>query len=311
MERVASRKFLIFAPPFEENTGGAICLHKLCHLLNQLGEASALTPNFATFEISRHAVLRPLIRLTKNTLRASRTTYRTNFDFDTPVLSSVRGGRDLDDCIVIYPEVTKGNPLNARNVVRWLLYPPGGHTGEINYGTGELYVRFNNAFGRFELPGSTTLPDELRVVHYPLNLYEPPVQGAPRTGTAHLVRKGASKSPVHHAGDSIRIDGMSHREIGDIFRTVETFVSYDSYTAYSWFAALAGCDSVVVPDEGITEDVWYPDPADRYGISYGWNGLEGARQTRHLVRQRLVAEQDNNLETVARFVANASAFFGL
>jgi len=310
VRKVTGRKFLIFAPPFDENTGGVICLHKLCHLLNQLGERAALTPIFATFEVSRNEVVKPLVGFAKNILRASRTTYRTNSDFETPVLRSVRG-RDLDDCIVIYPEVTNGNPLNARNVVRWLLYPPGKHTGKIHYGTGELYVRFNNAFGRFELPGSTTLADELRVVHYPLDLYDPPVPGAPRAGTAYLVRKGAHKLPLYHSTDSIRIDGLSHREIGDIFRTVETFVSYDSYTAYSWFAALAGCDSVVVPDEGVTEDVWYPDPADRYGISYGCNGLEGARQTRHLVRQRLVAEEDNNLETVARFVAHASSFFSL
>lgn len=310
MKKFAGRKFIIFAPPFDDNTGGVICLHKLCHVLNQLGESSVLTPIFATFEVSRNDLVRPLVRLAKNTIRTGRT-YRTNPDFDTPVLRSVRGGRDLDDCIVVYPEVTRGNPLNARNVVRWFLYPPGGHTGEIHYGIGELYVRFNNAFGRFELPGSTTLPEELRVVHYPLHLYEPPVLGAPRAGTAHLVRKGAHKPPVHHSSDSICIDGLSHREIGGIFRTVQTFVSYDSYTAYSWFAALAGCDSVVIPDEGVTEDVWYPDPADRYGISYGWNGLEGARQTRHLVRQRLVAEEDNNLETVARFVAHSSAYFGL
>lgn len=310
MKSVNGRRFLIFAPPFDENTGGIICLHKLCHVLNMLGESSALVPNFQTFEVSRHDVIKPLLRLAKNTLRSANT-YRTHSGFNTPVVRSVRGGRDLDDCIVIYPEVTQGNPLNARNVVRWLLYPPGGHTGKIHYGTGELYVRFNSAFGRFEIPGSTTLADELRVVHYPLDLYEPPAQDGLRSGMAHLVRKGARKAPLHHSEDSIRIDGLSHREIGDIFRTVQTFVSYDSYTAYSWFAAVAGCDSVVVPDEGVTEDLWYPNPADRYGISYGWDGLEVARQTRHLVRQRMVAEEEKNLENVARFAARSRAFFGL
>jgi hypothetical protein len=303
------RSFLIFSPEYDEGFGGRICLHKLCHVLNQLGRTSSLTPSFDNYEINRRNLISPLRMVISSALQA-RQPYQTNPDFHTPVIMSPGSGKDLDDFVVVYPEITSGNPLNARHVVRWLLYPPGSHTGKIHYGTGELYVRFRNAFGHIELPGSTILADELRVVHYPLDLYRPPPENTSRAGTAYLVRKGADKPLVHHPRDAIRVDGLSHREIAEIFQRVQTFVSYDSYTAYSLFAALSGCDSVVIPDEGVSEQAWLPDPADRCGISYGWDQLDHARNTRDLVRLRLLAEENNNLENVRRFVEHVDNFFG-
>lgn len=303
------RKFLIFSPGFDEDNGGVILLHKLCHVLNQLGRTSSLTPFFENYEISRTNWVRPLGNVVGSVLWA-RQRYRTNPDFYTPVITSPGSGKDLDDFVVVYPEIISGNPLNARHVVRWLLYRPGGHTGKIHYGTGELYVPYRTPFGQIELPGSTVLADELRIVHYPLDLYQPPAENTPRAGTAYLVRKGADKPLVHHSHDAIRIDGLSHREIAEIFQKVQTFVSYDSYTAYSFYAALSGCDSVVIPDEGVSEHAWLPDPAERHGISYGWDQLDHARNTRDLVRPRLLAEENNNLENVRRFVEHVDNFFG-
>ena len=330
------RKFLVFAPAFDENNGGAIALHKLCHVLNQIGQPSALVPYFEKSEIdfrilsktlparfkrqmklhlipygfTRRDVIIPLVRAAKNLLTQGNL-YRTHPDFQTPVVFSPGIGPELDDYIVIYPEIVSGNPLDAKNVVRWLLYEPGGHTGIVNYGTGELIVRFGGGIRPFEIPGSTTLKDEMKVIHYPLDLYHPPPAGAQRTGTAHLVRKGVvkSKTLVHHPPDSVCIDGLSHREISNIFQKVQTFVSYDSYTAYSLFAALTDCDSIVVPDDGVSEDEWLPDPANRYGIAYGWDKLDHARETRPLVRSRLLAEEEETTDNVRRFVYQADCFF--
>ncbi len=39
-------KFIIFAPTYDENIGGVILLHKLCHLLNANGIKSFLFPFF-------------------------------------------------------------------------------------------------------------------------------------------------------------------------------------------------------------------------------------------------------------------------
>lgn len=302
-------KFLIFSHGYEENTGGIICLHKLCHLLNASGNQAFLTPYFANYEVSSRDCVKPIVRLAKGGTRYRRG-YVTNPELDTPVVRKPALGTRLDEFIVIYPEVVAGNPLKARRVVRWLLYPAGGHTGSVHYGTGELYVPYNKSFGRLEIPGSKMLSDELRIVHYPLSLYRPPSDSSPRSGTAYLLKKGKGKPLVHHPVDAIQIDRMGHREISEIFRRVQTFVSYDVYTAYSFFAAIAGCDSVVIPDEGLDEATWYPDPRDRDGISYGWDRLGHARATRHLVLPRLVDQEAQNLAAVKRFVANVEDFFG-
>jgi hypothetical protein len=305
------QKFLIFAPGFDANVGGVVCLHRLCHELNQIELASAaLVPYKATFEITRRNFIKPLARSAKSSLKASFTRYSTHPDFDTPVMTSPGRGIRLDDYVVVYPEVVNGNPLGARNVVRWLLYPPGGITGKIKYGPGELYVPFSSAIGRFELPGSTTLTDQLKIVHYPLDIYSPTPDGTPKSGTAYAVRKGSAKPLVHHPDDAVCIDGLSHEEIAVILQRVRTFVSYDSYTAYSLFAAALGCESVVIPDDGVSLEMWYPDPEDRYGISYGWEQLDHARATRHLVRERMLAEQGRNPERARRFVDNISDYFG-
>lgn len=304
------RKFLIFAPGFNENRGGPICLHRLCHELNQLEMTSAsLTPHFDTFDISRRSFIKPLGRLIKYGFVDVRS-YRTHPDLNTPVIMSPGSGEELDDFVVIYPEIVDGNPLNAQNVVRWLLYVPGGHSGRIHYGTGEMYVRFNSGVGRFEIPGSVTVADQLKIVHYPLDIYWQPQDGSARSGCAYAVRKGRGKPLIHHPPDAICIDGRSHQDVAAILRGVKTFVSYDPYTAYSLFAAISGCDSVVIPDDGVSEDEWYPDPADRYGISYGWDRLDHARKTRSLVRERMLAEQGRNREQARTFSGNVDSYFG-
>jgi hypothetical protein len=283
-------------------------MHKLCHVLNMQGHSSFLTPAFQTYEMTRRDVFRPLAKVARSQVRAHKN-YLTNPDLNTPVIRSPRSSNGFDDYVVVYPEVVAGNPLQARNVVRWLLYTPGVLTSKIHYGPAELYVPYNNSFADLQLPGSKTLKDELRIVHYPLHLYFPPPEDVPRSGMAHLIRKGADKPQSSHEHDSICIDGLSHSEIARIFRTVQTFVSYDSYSAYSYFAALSGCDSVVIPDDGVDEEAWYADPEDRAGIAYGWAGLDHARRTRHRVLPRLEAQERGNIAQVERFVANVDEFF--
>ncbi len=305
---MASRGFLIFTPGYNENYGGVIVLHKLCHLLNEQGQASFLAPAFQTYDLTQRNVLRPLAEVTRSKIR-SRRRYLTNPNLDTPVIRNPRSTNGFDDYIVVYPEVVAGNPLQARNVVRWLLYPPGALTSKIHYGPGELYVPYKGWRSDIQIPGSTTLADDLRIVHFPLDIYHPPIDHVSRSGMAHLIKKGANKPLTSHERDSICIDGLSHREIARIFRRVKTFVSYDSYTAYSSFAAISGCDSVVIPNEGMDEVAWHPNPADRDGIAYGWAGLDHARATRDRVLPWLEAQERANQAQVKLFMAHVSEFF--
>ena len=90
-----NKPYIIFAPSFVKNSGGILVLHKLCHILNQLGENAY---------IYHHDIDR------KNY-------YQTNSSYFTPIAdeSVLRS-----DPIVIYSEIVNGNPLGSKNVVRWM-----------------------------------------------------------------------------------------------------------------------------------------------------------------------------------------------
>ena len=92
-------------------------------------------------------------------------------------------------------------------------------------------------------------------------------------------------------------------------KRVERFISYDTYTAYSRFASLCGCDSIVIPDEGVTLDQWYANPQDRYGVSYGFDGIEEARATRSKMRERILAQEEKSLNTVRVFISETQNLF--
>jgi hypothetical protein len=130
-----------------------------------------------------------------------------------------------------------------------------------------------------------------------------------RSGSAYCVRKGNGKQLQHDLNNSILIDGKSHAEVADIFKRVKTFYSYDTTTTYSHFAVLCGCDSVVIPDPGVSEIEWREDPKDRYGIAYGLDNIESARMTAHLVKPMLMEYQKNSVKSVLSFIIEVNDFF--
>src|SRR5690606_7573161 len=130
----------------------------------------------------------------------------------------------------------------------------------------------------------------LKVIHYPLEHYHTTNVSGTRRGTAVCIRKGKGKTFQHDERDAIVIDGKSHEEVAQILNKVSVFVSYDTYTAYSLFAVLCGCDSVVIPDPGVDEASWYPNPTDRDGIAYGFENIEAARASAPRVLPRILAE---------------------
>lgn len=312
------RKYLIVAPSYAENNGGCIVQHKLCSILNELGYESYIAPFFTRYYVSEFSAanynlkagLGFIKRFVKTVIRESKQhkNYRTNVAFNTPRLMDLNINFD-DNWIVIYPEVTFGNPLHAKNVVRWLLHQPGYHTNDIFYGKGELLIKFNSGIDDFSFPGSKTAKSELKVIHYPLEHYNLDNTAEQRTGTAYCLRKGSHKIIQHDLIDSVLIDDKSHAEIAEIFKRVKTFVSYDTYTAYSLFAVLCGCESVVIPDEGVTVDEWYPNISDRNGIAYGFSDVERARSTAGLVKEYVEAEEKKSIDNVKGFIEEAVSYF--
>ena len=98
-------KFIVYTPAYVENSGGVMVLHNLAKNLKELNHDVKII----TFENTSP----------KNILCSD---YGTKKDV-------------TDDSIVIYPEVVRGNPLNATHVIRWILCDLGKNTSVDIYKT--------------------------------------------------------------------------------------------------------------------------------------------------------------------------------
>lgn len=307
-------KFLIVTPAFNINSGGVVCLHKLCNLLIGLGHSAYITPFINNYEINFKRPFKDIFKFFKVSkyfnFFVNKEFSSKNF-FNNPIIFNPSSIENLDSWIVIYPEIIFGNPLGSPNVVRWFLHNPGYHSGKIYYGSGEIYYKFNSAIKNFNYPGSFTSNIYLPIIHYPLDIYYNNSNFSERSGTAYCIRKGQGRTLIHNLENSICIDNLNHYEVAQIFRRVKTFISYDPYTAYSRLAVLCGCESVVVPLEGVSEDCWYPDPKSRIGISYGFDNITYSISSRADLIKQIELEQSSCSETVGLFVDEVSSFFNI
>lgn len=307
---MAMKKFLIFAPHYSETNGGAIALHKLCDIINRNNGTAFIHPMFDSFEINLlnfDEISNKVLNEKK--LFDSTYVYVVNPKYQTPIRHILNDRSYGDDWIVVYPEITFGNPLGARNIVRWLLHNPGFHTGKIYYGRNEFHIRHNSIFKPFHFPDCKFSDQFLSVADLNFDIFNTNGASEQRTGSAFCIRKGKDKPVQHDLNNSILIDGKSHAEVADIFKRVETFYSYDTATTYSHFAVLCGCDSVVIPDQGVSETEWRPNIRDRYGIAYGHENIEKARLTAHLVKPMFMEIANSSENSVLNFISEVNDYF--
>ncbi len=321
---------VIYAPSYDANIGGSIVLHKLCDALNSTGKCRAslfpfLSSRGRNYSIKKNkkkaggiradlwralsgAWLRSVLKL-KRALRSRR--FKTNPGWNTPIFDfDLFGQTDpFEGKVVVYPEIVSGNPLQARQVVRWLLHNPGFHSQEVHFGVNELHFRFSHETVPAIIPGSFVSDLILTIVHIPWDFYNMNDVPAERHGVAYSVRKGAYKPLVHDVGNSILIDGKSHAEVASIFKKSQLFISYDSRSMYSQLASLCGCDSVIVPDPGVSEADFFKSTESAYGVAYGFERIEAARNSRDLLHQQFQRLEANNSDKARAFLEEVSSFF--
>lgn len=222
----------------------------------------------------------------------------TNPLLNTPL---ARRGKLTRESIVVYPEITPGNPLKAKNVVRWLLYKPGLAL-PYKFGENEMFFRAAKLADLEEITGGA--PD---LYLWKINPAYKNENRPDRRGVCFAVRKGGQKPRIAEtqSADAVCIDGMSHVRINEVFNRCETFYSYDEATMYSQFAAIAGCTSIVIPGLFSSRTEWVANhPNGRYGVAYGncSSELEHARRTRHLLVEDLRQREAASIDTVRNFI---------
>lgn len=113
-------KFLITAPPFTKKSAGIRCLHELCNDLIKLGYDATLILMTGSEPI-------PNSYLANEDLYFSNELSRNKIQSDNELADYLNNG------VTIYPEIVTGNPLGAKNVVRYFLNKEAAINGKMVY----------------------------------------------------------------------------------------------------------------------------------------------------------------------------------
>jgi hypothetical protein len=297
-------RFYVYAPSYDENSGGCIVLHRLCHLINEFTEHEA----FIIPRKMERVDITSTRKIISSFIKATRLKYKKfhiNERWNTPVSLNVE---NPEADIVVYSEIVFGNPLQAKNIVRWYLHHPGHLRDDVFYSKGELCFRFHSGINKYKHVGATLSESLLNVLYYPTDIYFD--SNEKRDIVTYMVRKGKSKPQIHDE-DAVCVDGLNHEETAKLFRRSKQFICYDDYTAYSTFAALCGAVSIVVPEKGVELATWQPLENERYGVAYGDDSqqLAWAKSSLVQLKGKVEAEEFKSRKAAHDFVKECHDFF--
>lgn len=217
----------------------------------------------------------------------------------------------LKNYIVLYPEIVGGNPLRAKNVSRVLMHNPGHFIHAIDYSPGELQFRYSDSFARDYVPlhGSVLSEHKLSVGAIP-ECFKAPSGKVERKGIAYALRKGKGKRLVHNTDNAVLIDDLTMQEVADLFKSVEMFVSYDAVTAFSNYALLCHCPSVIILGENESPTT-YRTTEDANMYAYNIEEVASKDWSKSYERAELMAKdkESRNDQSVNSYIADTQSFF--
>lgn len=295
-------KFVIVSP--QQVCGGPIVLHALCKHLCDLGHDARILYSLG-FGCGNKGLI-------------SRANYYRKWlqyvlKLKPLAYEPVKGCRATwfpfvgKDTIVVYPETMFGNPLGAKKIVRWLLYHYRFKQTPGAYHEKDLFVAYRDIFNDKELNPQGYL---VKTPYFDLDTYKRYNFGE-RKGTCYIIRKGAKRPDLPQSFDGVIIDKMSEQEIVRIFNECKYCVSYDTQTAYSSIAALCGCISVVIPEEGKRKEDYLTNSEKKYGVAWGFSEAEiqYALETQHLVEKVYLDFNRSGKDSARNFVEICENYF--
>ena len=297
-------KFVIMSIP--NDTGGAIVRENLCRILRELGhDAKIMMPQIGSEK--KHVPY-----------------FVTHIKFFfTNVLKAIFKGRlfTMKGCklklipfvgkqtIVVYPQRAFGNPVKAKNVVRWFIhYNP--HKGDpLAYGKDDLFFSYREGYNDYDLNPNCRM---LFIPYYDLSLYKRTNYGE-RKGKCYIVRKGDTREDLPKEFDGPIIDDLPEEEKVRIMNECEYCISYDTRTTYSQIAALCGCISIVVPEPGKKRSDYTKNDDEYAGVAYGFSEeeIDFAKRTKDKVITYFENRNQEGRDQVKNFVEVCKEYFKL
>jgi hypothetical protein len=209
-----------------------------------------------------------------------------------------------NNCVVIYGETIEGNPLNANNIVRWILGPVGV-SSSINISNTwqkDDLVYYFNSEEKFNInPERIGNIYKLLNCHY-INPYTKQTNLEERVGVCYTIRKAREMHRnnlrlVHPKGSFEITREHTQMQCIEFFNAHKWFMCYDPLTFYIIISALCGCIPIVYKVAGLTKQQWIQTTTaaeyckskgldNLYGIAYGQEDMEYAKNTIHLVKDQ-------------------------
>lgn len=266
------RPYVVWAPPFDPNSGGIRLLHWFVHELNRTGR-----PAFVSW-IPGKIVPDPTL--------------------NEPVAPQPRG-----DFIAVYPDTQRGNPLGAGTIARWAMNVPGrlpmvGHRygNPIQFPPGtdpqwrpsDLIFPFARVFNVWNLP-------EERILYIPIReLDDYGDWGAKRKGRLVFVGKGVETPRVPQTEGLPELDKATTHDRKRLARTLnrcELLYTYDTTTGLTDIARLCGCPVVMIPNSHSSREDVYGAETGADGVGWGIEETEKAIETVDAMAMRACCEQ--------------------
>lgn len=241
-----SNPYYIYAPSYSPTSAGIKALHLLCHHLNTKGY-----PAFLATTSEYH--------------------YKTNLDLITPIATQEIVNfhqQNKKTPIVIYPDVVKGNPLNSKCTVRYLLHYAGFLGGDSTFEKDDLIFTYTKKISQklgIENP---------QILFMPIcntDIFYPPAPTSPRKGSCFYASKyklfhGAELSDLTKNSTEITRDlpdSQTTLEVADLLRKSEYFYTYED-TSLITESILCGCPVVIIKNK------FFEEPLAKYEL-----GMEG------------------------------------
>lgn len=312
-------RFVILSP--RQSVGGAIVLHALCKFLCEHGQkAKIFYSEVFVWKKGLKTYIKNLAKWLNYTIRDIIKVILSKFikDPKTPRYyyiknPSVKGCKRKyfpfvsKKTIVIYPEVVAGNPLRAKNVVRWFLYYYHYKNERWAYKLDDLFVTYRDEFNDADLNPHGY---KVQTPYFNLDLYKRSNYGI-RSGKCYIIRKGKNRNDLPKEFDGIVVDDLLETDKVRVFNQTEYCISYDTQTAYSDIASICGCKSIIVPELGKqVEDYRYGEDT-RLGVAIGFSREEEefAEQTRGDLIKQYSNINEGSKASVESFIRLCSTYF--
>jgi hypothetical protein len=243
-------------------------MHRLCHLLNEAG------------------------------IEAYVTAKNTNPDWNTPVYDE--SGFDKDNTVVIYPECIPDNLLDAKYVVRWLLFHQIAEYAPSDY-VFKLHAHYHSIEDKCD--GLLEVFDYDMKSWKKLNLY--------RNNQMIAYRKGRWKKDfvnLNYDEWMVYDEYEKHEDeniLCEVMNSCKKFICFDDSSFIPIQAVLCGCETMVVPMPDVNAEQYRAlFPVFKYGIAYGSspNEIERAKYTKHLVKRHIEKINDSSKDSVQKFI---------